>query len=1049
MPTINSVNVKITGDESGLKKATNEAQKDISKVGTSALSLGKIALGAGLGQMIGNAISGAIRTVTKEMDGAIERLDTINNYSKVMGNLGIGADDSAKSIDYLQEHLLGLPTSLQDAALAVQRFASVNKDIKASTVGFLALNNAILAGGASMQTQSTALEQIAQAYSKGKPDAMEWRAMLTAMPAQMNQIAQAAGYTSAVIGGDLYEAIQSGKFSMNDFMATVVRLNSEGVNGFANFEEQARNATGGVQTSIANLKNAVQRGIATVLDTIGQANIAGFINGIAAAIGTVANYIAAFVRLIKEAVAWLGVLFGFKIGGSGGKTADATKSTASNLAAADKSAGGVASGLNNAAGAAKKLNNQLASFDEMNVLRETSTGGSGGGGGGGGPVGAGSFAIPEIDWGLDTAKKNENQIEKILEKLKKAFNKFAKFLKPIAEVIADIWKSYLAPFFGWVGNEFLPAFFNAVGGALEFLGKVIKSIWTIALKPFVDGFLVPIAEFTGGIIVNVLNAVGDALSWMAQQQGAIEIIVQVGTAILAMVAAVELAKKAVTAWNAVIVFLNGTLTNFSQLNMPLLFRNTAEGLAGISKGTDAALAVTNKFKDGVGTLSGALQNSIVKIGLLSAALVAVKVVIEAVKTAIMAAEAAENQRITAVKKEAEAMRWNSEAVQRQIDLKNELKDLETELASGNLALMRAQEATAEAQKYAIEVAKSMGKSLAEARKEVETYNIKSNNLTADQRKLAQAIYELEEAEGRQDEAAKKVTATTEQQTLKTEQLTDAKWQEIMSEKQAEISAMIAQERYGDVKKALIELSKSTVEYTDVNGKMAKLTEEDMENMADFIGDQMAQINSDSGRAWKGVWDAADNTTKNLNKTSENFITKAKRIGEDYALGIKQGIINRSGDVLNMGGWLGSQLSASFKKVLGIHSPSKVMAEAGGFIVKGIEQGMEDQEGSLIRTTENLGKAITSAFDANVELPEMVGADAADKLDAVAGKAQANLTMNAENTAGAIESLANAIIAMQEDKQPIIVKVGEETLVDTMIEGINNASTMRNRGVINI
>lgn len=577
MPTINSVNVKITGDESGLKKASKEAQSDIGKVGSAALSIGKLALGNALGFALMNVVGKAIGAVTREMDGAISRLDTINNYSKVMGNLGIGADDSAKSIDYLQEHLLGLPTALDDAALAVQRFAATNGNIKASTVGYLALNNAILAGGASMETQRTAMEQLTQAYSKGKPDAMEWRAMLTAMPAQMNQIAKAAGYSSAVIGGDFYNAIQDGKFSMNDFMATAVKLNTQGVAGFASFEEQARNATGGVQTSIANLKNAMQRGIATVLDTIGQANIAGFINGIAAAIGTVANYIAAFVELIKEAVAWLGVLFGFKVGG-GGNTADATKNTATNLAAADKSAGGVAGGLNKAAGAAKKLNHQLASFDEMNVLRETTSGGSGSGGGAG-AVGAGSFAIPEIDWGVDDAKKKENQIEKILEKLRKAFEKFGKVLQPLARVIADIWKDYLAPFFGWVGNDLLPAFFNAVGGALELLANIIESTWK-ALKPFIDNFLVPIAQFTGGIIVSVLNAIGDALSWLAEQAPLVDFL---GNA-LALILQIS---AAVLAWNTAATFLNGILGQFINIGLPVFLENTKLGMMGITAGAQA------------------------------------------------------------------------------------------------------------------------------------------------------------------------------------------------------------------------------------------------------------------------------------------------------------------------------------------------------------------------------------------------------------------------------------------------------------------------------
>ena len=102
----------------------------------------------------------------------------MKNYVNVMSNLGIGSKDAEASIKRLSEALKGLPTSLDQAAMSVQRFSSSNKNVKASTEMFLALNNAILAGGASMQTQATALEQVSQAYAKGKPDMMEWRTMM-------------------------------------------------------------------------------------------------------------------------------------------------------------------------------------------------------------------------------------------------------------------------------------------------------------------------------------------------------------------------------------------------------------------------------------------------------------------------------------------------------------------------------------------------------------------------------------------------------------------------------------------------------------------------------------------------------------------------------------------------------------------------------------------------------------------------------------------------------------------------------------------------------
>ncbi len=205
--------------------------------------------------------------ISGQVGSAIERLDTLNNFPKVMSNLGISEGQSNAAISYLSENLKGLPTTLNDAASAVQNFTSVNGSVGKSTQMFLALNNAILAGGASSQVQQSALEQLSQAYAKGKPDMMEWRTAMTAMPAQLKQVAIAMGYVDA---NALGEDLRAGKVSMTDFMNTFIELNEAGVNGFQSFEEQARNATGGFETSIANMKAASTRGITSIINSINR-----------------------------------------------------------------------------------------------------------------------------------------------------------------------------------------------------------------------------------------------------------------------------------------------------------------------------------------------------------------------------------------------------------------------------------------------------------------------------------------------------------------------------------------------------------------------------------------------------------------------------------------------------------------------------------------------------------------------------------------------------------------------------------------------------------
>ena len=276
----------------GLNSITNSVKTGGNKIKdiVSALGITKI-------------ISTAINTIMNSIDGAVSRIDTLNNFPKVMTNLGIASEDSEKAINKLSDGLQGIPTKLDDAALAVQRFTSKNGDVDKSVDLFLAVNNALLAGGASAEIQSSAMEQLSQAYSKGKPDMVEWRSIQTAMPAQLKQISQeilgntenldlflkkAEEYADSnplsSSGAELVEqlkavkkgsgdmttalgtALRLGIISMDDFLDTIVKLNKEGTGEFQSFEKQAKNATGGIKTSITNAKTAITRGVSKIIE---------------------------------------------------------------------------------------------------------------------------------------------------------------------------------------------------------------------------------------------------------------------------------------------------------------------------------------------------------------------------------------------------------------------------------------------------------------------------------------------------------------------------------------------------------------------------------------------------------------------------------------------------------------------------------------------------------------------------------------------------------------------------------------------------------------
>ena len=306
-------------DTSGYQKGINDIT---SKTKSGGATVKNIVAGLGITKLITKAFD----VIRSSMDGAISRLDTMNNFPKVMSNLGISAKDSQKAIDKLSAGLQGIPTSLDAGALAVQRFTSKNGDVQKSADIFLAVNDAILAGGASTQIQESALEQLSQAYSKGKMDMMEWRTLQTAMPAQLKQVASAMGLTTDQLGemlrtGDNTEQV------FDEFINTIIKMDKTGVNGFKSLKEQAKNATGGIQTSMANMKTAITRGVANmikefdkVLKSKGFGGIAGVITnigkeaekalkGISGMLPTVINVLGKAVEImVKFAPAIIGIV---------------------------------------------------------------------------------------------------------------------------------------------------------------------------------------------------------------------------------------------------------------------------------------------------------------------------------------------------------------------------------------------------------------------------------------------------------------------------------------------------------------------------------------------------------------------------------------------------------------------------------------------------------------------------------------------------------------------------------------------------------------------
>lgn len=301
--------VPIVPSMEGVGKAIEKAFGDVSQ---NAGSKGGVNAGKGFASGLlakGGIIGAAAAVTTKAMSvisgsigNAVSRADQMNNFPKVMKNLGYSSQDAAASIKKISNALDGLPTTSSAMTGMVQQLAPLTSNLDEATNIALAFNNAMLAGGASTMEQENALTQYTQMLSAGKVDMQAWRSIQAAMPGQLNQVAEAmlgAGKNS----NDLYEAMKNGSISFDDFNKKVMELNQNGFGKYASFAQQAKDATQGIGTAMENVQNRVAKAVQKVIEAVGVENIAGAINGFSSQFGKIGDAAAGMITGVKG---WFG-----------------------------------------------------------------------------------------------------------------------------------------------------------------------------------------------------------------------------------------------------------------------------------------------------------------------------------------------------------------------------------------------------------------------------------------------------------------------------------------------------------------------------------------------------------------------------------------------------------------------------------------------------------------------------------------------------------------------------------------------------------------------
>lgn len=296
--TVGSAVIKLSFDGKGVKAELNGVSQQIESTGSSSGSAFGNAWTVAAGTIIAKGVTKIAHTISDQLGDAVIRADTLTRFPKVMEQMGYSADVAEDAIQKLVKGVENVPTPLDKVVSGTQQLVAVTRDVDKASDWMLAVSDAMLSNSASAEKAQLAVYQFTQILQKGKPVGDDWRAVMEAAPGVMLELAEAMGYTSAVMGGDFYTALQKGEVSIEDMMDILVKMDKEGLNGFDSLQKRAETASGGIETSMTILKQSISNAIRDIILDIGPDKIIAGINNIKEALVGLVNGIGEVVKFI-------------------------------------------------------------------------------------------------------------------------------------------------------------------------------------------------------------------------------------------------------------------------------------------------------------------------------------------------------------------------------------------------------------------------------------------------------------------------------------------------------------------------------------------------------------------------------------------------------------------------------------------------------------------------------------------------------------------------------------------------------------------------------
>ena len=204
---------------------------------------------------------GALNKVTEGLSSSTSRYDTLKTFPKIMSSLGFSASKADKSVQRLNDSVIGLPTGLDEIVDMAKRFSLATSDLEKGTDVAIAANNAFLASASTEQQRYQGMMQLNDVLSGKKLQTREWMSLAASMPAAIQEIGRLLGYEK---NSEFLQALYGNKIDNGKFIKALREVGTEG-GKIAEMAEISKQTFEGLSS---NIKNAFSRGGYKLLEAL-------------------------------------------------------------------------------------------------------------------------------------------------------------------------------------------------------------------------------------------------------------------------------------------------------------------------------------------------------------------------------------------------------------------------------------------------------------------------------------------------------------------------------------------------------------------------------------------------------------------------------------------------------------------------------------------------------------------------------------------------------------------------------------------------------------